>query len=180
VRSDAAHNRQRILAATIDAVAADGVSVPTAEIAERARVGVSTVYRHFPDRRVLLASCSVWGWERIDGLIRTAEGRPPSLHDLLAVLGDVATIMVDGAPYLEATGERVGRTPVEILPVRAVALERFAGLVDRASHAGAVRPGTHPTELLELTMELREADRVAPRLELLARAAEPVVVTTAH
>ena len=54
-RSDAIANRERVLAAAALAVKAGGEKVPMAEIAERAGVGVGTLYRHFPTRERLLA-----------------------------------------------------------------------------------------------------------------------------
>ena len=54
LRSDARDNRERILAVARAAFAAEGAAVPIREIARRARVGVATVYRHFPTKRALL------------------------------------------------------------------------------------------------------------------------------
>lgn len=50
-RTDAAHNRVRILAAARMA----GASAPMREIARRAQVSVATVYRHFPAKDALIA-----------------------------------------------------------------------------------------------------------------------------
>src|ERR1700754_5100739 len=54
MRADAVRNRDRILRATVDLVLEQGPTVPMEAIARRARVGVATVYRHFPDRSSLL------------------------------------------------------------------------------------------------------------------------------
>ena len=50
-RTDAAHNRVRILAAARMA----GSDAPIREIARRAQVSVATVYRHFPTKDALVA-----------------------------------------------------------------------------------------------------------------------------
>ena len=55
-RSDGAANRERILAAATIAVRRDGERVPMATIAEEARVGIGTLYRHYPTRPALLAA----------------------------------------------------------------------------------------------------------------------------
>jgi AcrR family transcriptional regulator len=55
-RSDALRNRDRILDAATDLVRSDGEKVPMARIAERAEVGVGTVYRHFATRAELLGA----------------------------------------------------------------------------------------------------------------------------
>ncbi len=59
LRSDAAANRDRILAAATIAVRRDGEKVPMATIAEQAGVGIGTVYRHYPTRRALLAALTL-------------------------------------------------------------------------------------------------------------------------
>ena len=55
-RSDAAANRERILVAATIAVRRDGERVPMATIADEARVGIGTLYRHYPTRPALLAA----------------------------------------------------------------------------------------------------------------------------
>jgi AcrR family transcriptional regulator len=59
LRSDAAANRERILAAAAIAVRRDGERVPMATIAEEAGVGIGTVYRHYPTRPALLAALTL-------------------------------------------------------------------------------------------------------------------------
>jgi AcrR family transcriptional regulator len=55
-RSDAAANRERILAAATLAVRRDGEKVPMATIADEASVGIGTLYRHYPTRPALLGA----------------------------------------------------------------------------------------------------------------------------
>jgi AcrR family transcriptional regulator len=55
-RSDAQANRERLLAAAAAEIRARGNHVPMAEIADRAGVGVGTLYRHFPTREHLLSA----------------------------------------------------------------------------------------------------------------------------
>jgi AcrR family transcriptional regulator len=53
LRSDARDNRERILDAARAVFAAEGLEVPTREIARRAGVGPATLYRHFPTKEIL-------------------------------------------------------------------------------------------------------------------------------
>ena len=64
-RSDAAANRQRILAAATTAVRRDGETVPMATIAEEAGVGIGTVYRHYPTRPDLLAALTLRSFQLV-------------------------------------------------------------------------------------------------------------------
>src|ERR1700678_3900034 len=58
-RSDAAANRECILAAATIAVRRDGERVPMATIAEEAAVGIGTLYPHYPTRRALLTALTL-------------------------------------------------------------------------------------------------------------------------
>jgi AcrR family transcriptional regulator len=55
-RKDALQNRDRVLDAATELVRREGEKVPMAKIAERAGVGVGTVYRHFATREDLLGA----------------------------------------------------------------------------------------------------------------------------
>jgi AcrR family transcriptional regulator len=55
-RADAQRNLQSLLQAAMDVFAESGVDAPVREIAERAGVGVGTVYRHFPQRADLIVA----------------------------------------------------------------------------------------------------------------------------
>ena len=66
LRADAAHNRERILAAARDAFVEHGPSAPLDDIARRAGTGIATLYRRFPDRDALMRAVV------IDALHRTA------------------------------------------------------------------------------------------------------------
>jgi len=49
-RADALRNRARILGAAENVFAVEGIDVPVDLIAEKAGVGVGTLYRHFPTK----------------------------------------------------------------------------------------------------------------------------------
>jgi AcrR family transcriptional regulator len=72
LRSDAAANRERVLAAAARAIKREGEKVPMATIARDARVGVGTVYRHFPDRADLLAALERRSYEIVRHNARAA------------------------------------------------------------------------------------------------------------
>lgn len=56
VRADARRNLDALLHAAMDVFAVSGVDAPVREIAEKAGVGVGTVYRHFPQRSDLIVA----------------------------------------------------------------------------------------------------------------------------
>ncbi len=65
LRSDAAANRERILAAATIAVRRDGERVPMATIADEAGVGIGTLYRHYPTRPALLADLTLRSFQLV-------------------------------------------------------------------------------------------------------------------
>jgi AcrR family transcriptional regulator len=56
VRADARRNLDILLKAALEVCATSGVDAPVREIAEKAGVGVGTLYRHFPQRADLVAA----------------------------------------------------------------------------------------------------------------------------
>jgi AcrR family transcriptional regulator len=56
VRADAQRNIDALLQAAMAVFAISGVDAPVREIAEKAGVGIGTVYRHFPQRADLVAA----------------------------------------------------------------------------------------------------------------------------
>src|SRR3712207_2014312 len=53
LRADARRNRERILKAARAVFADDGIDAQMDDVAKRAKVGVGTVYRHFPTKEAL-------------------------------------------------------------------------------------------------------------------------------
>jgi AcrR family transcriptional regulator len=70
LRKDAERNRQRILAAAGELFAEVGLAATLDAVAERAGVGVGTVYRRFPDKEALINALFE---ERIDRVVAIAE-----------------------------------------------------------------------------------------------------------
>jgi AcrR family transcriptional regulator len=54
LRADARRNRERILKAARAVFADEGIEAQIDDVARRAKVGVGTVYRHFPTKELLL------------------------------------------------------------------------------------------------------------------------------
>src|SRR5437763_15402999 len=59
LRADARRNRDQLLAAARDGFVEQGPAAPLEEVAQRAGVGIGTLYRRFPDRRALLRAVAL-------------------------------------------------------------------------------------------------------------------------
>jgi AcrR family transcriptional regulator len=137
-RTDAAHNREHIVAVARAAFADHGLDLPMREIARRSGLGIATVYRHFPARADLVTAAladQVAGcradmraalddtdpWRALSGVIRNFAERQVSDRGLNELLFS--------APTAAAFTEDVS--------AHARGLDK---LVDRASQAGVIRP----------------------------------------
>ncbi|MFC0438731.1 TetR/AcrR family transcriptional regulator [Kutzneria buriramensis] len=177
LRSDAAQNRERILAVAREALTEDG-DASLNSIAKRAGVGPGTLYRHFPNRESLVLEVfrtEVQGLAaRTSELLRT---EPPldafrqwsrRLAAYLKIkrgLGEALTGAVHDAMTTESHG-----------PV----IAGITALLDAGVADGSIRPGVDPDDLLLMMGALwrvppgpageRQADRL---LELIVSALRP-------
>jgi AcrR family transcriptional regulator len=84
LRSDAAANQERVLAAAAIAVRRDGERVSMATIAAGAGVGIGTLYRHFPTRAALLAALALRSYRLVLEHARVAADSGESAPAVLA------------------------------------------------------------------------------------------------
>ena len=54
MRADARRNRERVLTAAVHCFSHHGLQAQMDDVATRAKVGVGTVYRHFPTKDALI------------------------------------------------------------------------------------------------------------------------------
>ncbi len=71
MRADAVKNRARILEAAEEVFATEGVTVPIDTVAERAGLGVGTLYRHFPTKEALFEAIVVSRLEQLLDSVRS-------------------------------------------------------------------------------------------------------------
>ncbi len=138
LRADARRNRGRILDAARDAFGERGLDVPLEDIADRAGVGIATLYRRFPTREALVAA----SFEA--KLAAFAEAAEQALDSPDAWAGFAG--FVEWACATQAADRGVTDLLTLMLPnsqaaedLRARGLRAFTGLVRRAQDQGALR-----------------------------------------
>jgi AcrR family transcriptional regulator len=105
MRADARRNLEQLLAAARDLVADKGAGVALDEVAQRAGVGIATLYRRFPDRTALLR-----------GVVIDALGQTRAVAEQAAAENDDAFEAL--AAYLRAALElRVSAVIPQVLDV---------------------------------------------------------------
>jgi AcrR family transcriptional regulator len=139
-RADARRNYDTLVGAARAVFAEDGTSAPLDDIAERAGVGIGTLYRHFPTRQALLEAVYV---DEVEAMARAAEDLselPPwdALSQWLhQYVGFAATKRALNEALLEAAPDSD-----VLLACRTAIAGAGTTLVERAQRAGVVRADT--------------------------------------
>jgi AcrR family transcriptional regulator len=137
-RADAARNRARILAAASELFAERGLDASMPELAERAGVGVGTVYRAFPDKDHLLSAVMAerfrWLAREIDAAIEADD----PWTAFTEVVWKGAALHAKDRAFHQCMPQAFGLP--EVREARTRTLDGFQRLIERAQAAGALRP----------------------------------------
>ncbi len=154
VRADAQRNLDIVLAAAKAVFAEGGVDAPVREIADRAGVGVGTLYRHFPKRADLIAAV----FRREMDACADAAPALAAEHPPVEALGNWLQLYVGfvGAKRGLAKALHSGDPAFDALPGYFDQRLRpaFRTLFDAALTAGAIRTDMEPDEILNAVAHL--------------------------
>ncbi len=148
LRADAQRNIDSLLEAAKAVFVTSGVDAPAKEIADRAGVGVGTLYRHFPQRSDLVKAVFQRGVDACaDAATALTVAHEPGaalaewLHrytEFLATKRGLATALHSGDPAFDALPgyfmQRLGPT--------------LGSLLEAAAASGEIRAGISPRDLL--------------------------------
>lgn len=137
-RADAQNNRERILAAAREVFADRGPDAPLELIAERAGVGIATLYRHFVNRSTLIRMVLLDLADRLTLVIDAAAAEQADPFDALTRVMREAVRLRIGAVTPTLVTSLAGDP--EIVAVRAGVIDRLEGLLTAAQDAGSLRP----------------------------------------
>jgi AcrR family transcriptional regulator len=152
LRADAIRNRERILRAAAEVFAAKGVSVPIDLVAERAGVGVGTLYRHFPTKEALFAAIVGGQVGELASAARAAQRGPDPGRALFEFIGLLANQAASRHDLLDAL-EQAGVEVESAVATQMVGLAAgIAGLLERAMAQGAVRTDVGAEDVLGLVV----------------------------
>lgn len=154
VRADAQRNLKTLLEAALAVFATAGVDAPVRDIAEKAGVGVGTLYRHFPQRSDLIvavfrnevdacadaAAALAADYSPLEALSRWMQ----RYVDFIATKRGLAAALYSGNPAYDSL-------PVYFEQRLRPALQ---SLLDAAGAAGEVRRDVDPFDLLKAVAQL--------------------------
>ena len=148
MRADARRNHDALVGAARSLFAEEGTSAPLEDIAERAGVGIGTLYRHFPTRQALLEAVYVG---EVEAIARAADDLStlPPWDALSQWLGQYLRFAAKKRALNEALVEEAPESDV-FDTCRAAMLGAGNGLVERAQHAGVVRTDTDFIDIVRM------------------------------
>ncbi len=160
LRSDAARNRERILAAAAEVFATRGLEATLDDIAAHAGLGVGTVYRRFPNRDALVDALFEERLGEVAALARSVLDEPDSWVALRRLLETIGGVVAADQGLFEVLVTRPGGAG------RAAVRERMLPIVTavftRAQADGHLRADAAPTDfpmMLRMLAGIAEATR---------------------
>jgi len=161
LRADARRNDKRLLDVAHKLFTEKGPEVAMEEIARRAKVGIGTLYRHFPTRADLLEAVYL---DQMEGLIARSTalaGSLPPGEALFAWLQDEAEHMMNSRALktclISASPGRLSRGNWKERLIGA-----GAALLEAAEKDGVIRKGLDGNDLLNLVHAITVAAEKAP------------------
>ena len=150
LRADAQRNRDRILEVARETFTQEGLNVPVDLIAERANVGVGTLYRHFPTKEALAGAILT---SRLEALIGEAEQLAESPDPGDAFFGFLRLMATRSAADM-ALADAFTEAGYDVKSGSAQFKDRLLEAIDRllrrAQAAGAVRTDLTSSDVLAL------------------------------
>src|SRR5215211_9227710 len=137
LRADARRNRQAVVAAAKKLFADQGLDAQMPDVAKAAKVGVGTVYRHFPTKDDLIAALVAERFERLAQKAREDLEMADAWEGVCDFIRFAAQIQADDRGLCEVMGSRS-----ELMDAAAIAAglpELCERLVKRAQRSGELR-----------------------------------------
>ena len=161
MRADAKRNYDKVVMAAREAFAESGASTSLEAIARRAGVGIGTLYRHFPTRQALLEAVYLGEVQQLCAASQQLQALPPwesfeeLAHRLVGYLATKKALAHELMNYVD-------REAAFFKGCRADLFIAGEPILKRAQEAGAVRPDTDFTELIQLIGGIAKIEETAP------------------
>jgi AcrR family transcriptional regulator len=137
LRADARRNHEAVIAAAKKLFADEGLDAQMPDVAKAAKVGVGTVYRHFPTKDDLIAALAAERFERLAEKARDGLEAENAWEGLCDFIRFAAQIQADDRGLCEVMGSRPDVMNASAL---AVGLDELSDeLVKRAQRSGELR-----------------------------------------
>ncbi len=152
VRADAQRNHDKILEAAEEVFALEGVTAPIDMVAERAGVGIGTLYRHFPTKESLFEAIVT---TRLSNLLASADGFTRDLDPAIALdafLREFARQAAEKQDLFQALGQAGIDVKSKYSGLVDELADRVETLRQRAVAAGAIRGDVSSNDIMNLVV----------------------------
>jgi AcrR family transcriptional regulator len=151
-RSDALANRAKVLQAAQEVFAERGLATEVKDIAERAGVGVATIYRGFGSKEELLEATIEQADNAVSDLLAAAEASPEAVEGLRQLISGMLGFAESYGWLIQASLAGDIRRTAASLRQRADHRRRAALLIDKAVKSGAIPSGL-PVDVIKLLVD---------------------------
>jgi AcrR family transcriptional regulator len=161
MRKNARANRERILAAAEAVFGASGELGSTEDVADRAGVGIATVFRHFPTKEALIEATLVRQFDRLnEQASRLAGGPDPgsAVRQLIVTLIETSSTKLT---LISLVGES-GQLPPAVQEATSQVQATIGGILARAKDEGAVAEDVTVDEFFLLVRGLAQGAATMP------------------
>src|SRR3954467_3786330 len=139
LRSDARPNPERVLSAAREVFAEQGREAQMDDVARRAKVGVGTVYRHFPTKEALIEARAVDSFAKLTAIVQDRLDAEDPWTALVEVMSAGAEIMAGDRALTEVVATTPGAMEAGA-PASGELVAATAQLLLRAQATGRLRP----------------------------------------
>jgi AcrR family transcriptional regulator len=151
-RSDALANRAKVLQAAQEVFGEQGLATEVKDIAERAGVGVATIYRGFGSKDELLEATIEQADTAVSDLLAVAEACPEPVEGLRQLISGLLGFAESYGWLIQASmAGDIRRTPAS-LRRRTERRRRATRLIEQAVHSGAI-PLDLPVDVIKLLVD---------------------------
>ena len=160
-RADARRNYEKLLTAAREGFAEGGEATSLESIAERAGVGIGTLYRNFPNRQALVEALYATEVEEVSRVAAELDGSDPWealntwLERVIAYVATKQVLVAELVNYLDKDAQFFATC-------RGTLYDAGEPLLRRAQEAGAVRDDVEIGEVIQLVVgiaKIPNADR---------------------
>ena len=165
LRSDARRNRERLVASARELFAAHGVDVPVEDITHHARLGMGTLYRHFPTKEELLDAVLEDAFADLVQAAEEAVAHDDAWAGFTGVLERTLAARAANRGLKDVLAAARGQGAQRAEAMRARIRPLLRRMIQRAQEQGTLRPDFKPEDL---PLVFWTADRVIDRTAAVA------------
>ena len=161
MRKNARANRERILAAAEAVFGASGELGSTEDVADRAGVGIATVFRHFPTKEALIEATLVRQFDRLNEQASQLAGGPDpgrAVRQLIVTLIETSSTKLTLISLVGESGQLSPAVQEATSQVQAT----IGGILARAKNEGAVAEDVTVDEFFLLVRGLAQGAATMP------------------